>query len=463
MNDRLNSFYKSLNHKKVSFIGLGRSHRELLPMFAKQGAQVTLRDRRTREQIGEEAELLEQQGITLKLGEGYLDGLCEEDIILRTPGMNYLTPALQQARESGVAVTSEMELFFELCPCKIYAVTGSDGKTTTTSVIAEFLKAQGFRVFLGGNIGFPLLPRIEQIGPDDRAVVELSSFQLISMRKSPDVAVVTNVAPNHLDVHKDMQEYIDAKRNIYLHQGGLSRTVINADNEITASFLPEIRGEALQFSRKITPKLGCYLAEDGTLTMADRHSVTPVLHMEEIKIPGIHNVENYLAAISAVWGEVSKETIVEVAKNFAGVEHRIELVRELDGVKWYNDSIASSPTRTIAGLNSFHQKIILIAGGYDKKIPFEPLAPKILEKVKVLILMGVTAPKIEAAVTGCPGYAESGLRILHVSSMQEAVEQARQAAGEGDIVSLSPACASFDLYPDFEARGRHFKELVKAL
>ena len=463
MNDRLNSFYKSLNHKKTTFIGLGRSHRELLPMFAKQGAKVTLRDRRTREQIGEEAELLEQQGITLKLGEGYLDGLCEEDIILRTPGMNYLTPALQQARESGVAVTSEMELFFELCPCKIYAVTGSDGKTTTTSVIAEFLKAQGFRVFLGGNIGFPLLPRIEQIGPDDRAVVELSSFQLISMRKSPDVAVVTNVAPNHLDVHKDMQEYIDAKRNIYLHQGGLSRTVINADNEITASFLPEIRGEALQFSRKTTPKLGCYLAEDGTLTMADRHSVTPVLHMEEIKIPGIHNVENYLAAISAVWGEVSKETIVEVAKSFAGVEHRIELVRELDGVKWYNDSIASSPTRTIAGLNSFRQKIILIAGGYDKKIPFEPLAPKILEKVKVLILMGVTAPKIEAAVTGCPGYTESGLRILHVSSMQEAVEQARQAAGEGDIVSLSPACASFDLYPDFEARGRHFKELVKAL
>ena len=432
-------------------------------MFAKQGAQVTLRDRRTREQIGEEAELLEQQGITLKLGEGYLDGLCEEDLILRTPGMNYLTPALQQAKESGVAVTSEMELFFELCPCKIYAVTGSDGKTTTTSVIAEFLKAQGFRVFLGGNIGFPLLPRIEQIGPDDRAVVELSSFQLISMRKSPDVAVVTNVAPNHLDVHKDMQEYIDSKRNIYLHQGGLSRTVINADNEITASFLPEIRGEAMQFSRKITPKLGCYLAEDGTLTMADRHSVTPVLHMDEIKIPGIHNVENYLAAISAVWGEVSKENIVEVAKTFAGVEHRIELVRELDGVKWYNDSIASSPTRTIAGLNSFRQKIILIAGGYDKKIPFEPLAPKILEKVKMLILMGVTAPKIEAAVTSCAGYAQSGLRILHVSSMQEAVEQAKQAAGEGDIVSLSPACASFDLYPDFEARGRHFKELVKAL
>ena len=463
MNDKLNSFYKSLHNKKVSFIGLGRSHRELLPMFASKGAIVTLRDKRTREQIGEEADKLEALGIKLTLGENYLENLCAEDIILRTPGMNYFTPALQQARKSGAFVTSEMELFFDLCPCKIYAVTGSDGKTTTTTVISEFLKAQGFSVFLGGNIGFPLLPRIEQIGPDDRAVVELSSFQLISMRKSPDVAVITNVAPNHLDVHKDMQEYIDAKRNIYLHQGGISRTVINADNEITASFLPEIRGEAMQFSRRITPDLGCYLAEDGTLTMNDRHSVTPVLHMDEIRIPGIHNVENYLAAISAVWGEVSKENIVSVAKNFGGVEHRIEFVRELDGVTWYNDSIASSPTRTIAGLNSFKQKLILIAGGYDKKIPFEPLAPKIIEKVKVLILMGVTAPKIEAAVTACEGYDPDKLTILHVSSMQEAVQKAREVAEKGDIVSLSPACASFDLYPDFEARGRHFKELVNAL
>lgn len=463
MNDKLNSFYKSLHNKKVSFIGLGRSHRELLPMFASKRAIVTLRDKRTREQIGEEADKLEALGIKLTLGENYLENLCAEDIILRTPGMNYFTPALQQARKSGAFVTSEMELFFDLCPCKIYAVTGSDGKTTTTTVISEFLKAQGFSVFLGGNIGFPLLPRIEQIGPDDRAVVELSSFQLISMRKSPDVAVITNVAPNHLDVHKDMQEYIDAKRNIYLHQGGISRTVINADNEITASFLPEIRGEAMQFSRRITPALGCYLAEDGTLTMNDRHSVTPVLHMDEIRIPGIHNVENYLAAISAIWGEVSKENIVSVAKNFGGVEHRIEFVRELDGVTWYNDSIASSPTRTIAGLNSFKQKLILIAGGYDKKIPFEPLAPKIIEKVKVLILMGVTAPKIEAAVTACEGYDPDQLTILHVSSMQEAVQKAREVAEKGDIVSLSPACASFDLYPDFEARGRHFKELVNAL
>ena len=463
MNERLNSFYRELKDKKVSFIGLGRSHRELLGMFAAKGAQVSLRDKRTREQIGEEADRLEAMGIRLLLGENYLEGLCSEDLLLRTPGMYYFHPALQQARQAGVAVTSEMELFFDLCPCKIYAVTGSDGKTTTTSVIAELLKKQGYRVFLGGNIGFPLLPRIEQIEPQNRAVVELSSFQLISMRRSPDVAVVTNVTPNHLDVHKDMQEYIDAKQNILLHQGGISRTVLNADNPITASFLPLVRGTAAFFSRKTVPSLGAYLGEDGMLYCNDRSGTTPVLPMEQIRIPGIHNVENYLAAISAVWGEVDCENIVQVAQQFAGVEHRIEFVRELDGVKWYNDSIASSPTRTIAGLNSFHQKLILIAGGYDKKIPFEPLAPKIIEKVKTLILMGVTAPKIEAAVTACEGFDPQQLRILHAKDMQQAVELARQCAQPGDIVSLSPACASFDLYPDFEARGRHFKELVHQL
>ena len=489
MNDKLELFYRGLKDQKVSFIGLGRSHRELLPMFASKGARVSLRDKRTREQIGEEAGQLEALGIRLILGEGYLDNLCEEDMILRTPGMYYYHPALQEAQRSGVAVVSEMELFFDLCPCKIYAVTGSDGKTTTTSVIAEFLKAQGFNVFLGGNIGFPLLPRIEQIGPEDRAVVELSSFQMISMRKSPDVAVITNISPNHLDVHKDMQEYIDAKRNIYLHQGGLSRTVLNADNEITASFVPQVRGMALQFSRRTKPALGAYLGEDGVLYMNDRKGTTAILPMDQIRIPGIHNVENYLAAIrvvpvfpmesiripgmhnvenylgviAALWGAVDPAVMAATAREFAGVEHRIEFVRELDGVKWYNDSIASSPTRTIAGLNSFHQKIILIAGGYDKKIPFEPLAPKIVEKVKALILMGVTAPKIEAAVRACADFDEQALPIYHVSNMQQAVEKAREIAGEGDIVSLSPACASFDLYPDFEARGRHFKELVNKL
>ena len=463
MNDKLNSFYKSLKNKTVTFIGLGRSHRELFPLFISKGAKVILRDRRSREEIGEEADQLEAMGVKLIVGDRYLDFLGCEDMILRTPGFYYLNPALQKARSYGAFITSEIELFFDFCPCKIYAITGSDGKTTTSSIIAEFLKAQGYKVFLGGNIGFPLLPHIDEIGPNDRAVVELSSFQLISMRKSPDVSVVTNVSPNHLDVHKDMAEYINSKKNIYLHQSGLGRTVLNADNEITASFLPETRGEVFQFSRKTKLSLGSYLGDDGILYMSTRQGRTPVLHMDEIKIPGVHNVENYLAAISAVWDEVSQENIISVAKNFGGVEHRIEFVRELNGVKWYNDSIASSPTRTIAGLNSFKKKIILIAGGYDKNIPFEPLAPKIMEKVKVLILMGLTAPKIEAAVTQCKEYNPKKLTIIHVKSMQEAVLAAKKYAVKGDIVSLSPACASFDLYPDFEARGRHFKQLVREL
>ena len=463
MNERLNSFYRELKDKKVSFIGLGRSHRELLGMFAAKGAQISLRDKRTREQIGEEADRLEAMGIRLLLGENYLEGLCSEDLLLRTPGTYYFHPALQQARQAGVAVTSEMELFFDLCPCKIYAVTGSDGKTTTTSVIAELLKKQGYRVFLGGNIGFPLLPRIEQIEPQDRAVVELSSFQLISMRRSPDVAVVTNVTPNHLDVHKDMQEYIDAKKNILLHQGGISRTVLNADNPITASFLPLVRGTAAFFSRKTVPSLGAYLGEDGMLYCNDRSGTTPVLPMEQIRIPGIHNVENYLAAISAVWGEVDCENIVQVAQQFAGVEHRIEFVRELDGVKWYNDSIASSPTRTIAGLRSFPQKVILIAGGYDKKIPFDVLGQAVQDHVKTLILTGHTADKIRQAVLSSQGYQKGQPTIVMEEDFSQAVLTASRMAEDGDVVLLSPACASFDHFKNFAQRGQTFKAIVNGL
>ena len=225
-------------------------------------------------------------------------------------------------------------------------------------------------------------------------MVELSSFQLISMRRSPDVAVITNVAPNHLDVHKDMQEYIDSKKNLYRHQGAFSRTVLNLDNEITRSFAPEVRGELSWFSRREVPENGAFLGEDGMLYAVRHGKKIPLLKKEEILLPGMHNVENYLAAIAALEGEVDPEQIISIAKTFGGVEHRIERVRELDGVTWYNDSIATSPTRTIAGLDSFGQKIIIIAGGYDKKIPYEPLAPKIIEKVKVLVLMGATGPKM---------------------------------------------------------------------
>lgn len=468
MMNKIERFFADCQNKKIAVIGVGVSNTDVIRMFARKGLDVTLCERKTREQLGELACELEALGVKLSLGEGYLDGLTRFDIILRAPGVYFGKPELTAAREAGCAVTSEMELFFELCPCKIYAVTGSDGKTTTTTLISEMLKAQGRTVHLGGNIGRALLPVIETVSEEDRAVVELSSFQLISMRRSPNVAVVTNVAPNHLDVHGTMEEYIGAKKNLFIHQGALSRTVLNADNAITASFSPLVRGACWHFSRREETLFGAYADKEGKIYAASRdengvRQVTYLMNQSEIRIPGMHNVENYLAAISAVWGEVAPEAIRKVAREFGGVEHRIEFVRELDGVKWYNDSIASSPSRTIAGLKSFDQKLIIIAGGYDKKIPFEPLVPYLLSKVKALILTGVTGPKIEAALTADPGYSPEALPIYHGRDLQEAVNIARQIARKGDIVSLSPASASFDSFPNFEVRGREFKRMVREL
>ncbi len=463
MDKRIENFFKSMNGKKIAFCGIGTSNLPLIELFIKYGASVTACDRRTREQLGDSADVAQKAGAKLSLGDDYLKNL-DVDIVFRTPGMRYYMDELVEMRNRGVVVTSEMEVFFDLCPCKIYAITGSDGKTTTTSIISQMLQAQGKTVHLGGNIGKPLLPEIESIGYDDAAVVELSSFQLISMRKGPDVAVVTNLAPNHLDIHKDMQEYIDAKKNLVIHQGAFSRVVLNKDNEITNGFEPECRGRVLKFSRKSQLNNGAYLDENNNIVFADNGKKTVVMNIADIKIPGMHNVENYMAAISAVWGEVSVENIVNVAKTFAGVEHRAEFVREFEGVKYYNDSIASSPTRTALGTLSLYDfKIILIAGGYDKKIPYDGLGPVICDKVKYLILMGATAPKIKAAVLNADNYSDGNPTIIEVSNMEEAVAKAREVAKPGDLVSMSPASASFDLYKNFDQRGKHFKSIVNGL
>ena len=433
--------------KKVAFIGAGVSHKRCIEQFVELGAQVTLCDqKKSLEDFGAYADTLRRLHVRLSLGEHYTDGFAGQDIIMRTPGYEYYKPELQAALQAGTKVTSEVELFFELCPCEIVAVTGSDGKTTTTTLISKMFEAAGRKVFLGGNIGAALLPQLADVTPEAVAVVELSSFQLISMRVSPKVAVVTNVTPNHLDHHKDMQEYIDAKRNILLWQVPPCRAVLGFENEISRGMQKDCKGEQVWFTRLHDTDKGAFLREsDDTLCYAENGVVTPILPRAEVKLRGLHNVENLLAAIAAVWGRVPVEAMRQVGSTFTGVEHRIEPVRTLDGVTYYNDSIASSPTRTIAGLRSFNQKIILIAGGYDKKIPYEPLAPEILAHVKTLVLMGATGPRIEAAVRACPGFDESALTILHADSMQHAVELARGAAQPGDVVSLSPASASFDL------------------
>ncbi len=451
--------------KKVAFIGAGVSHKPCIEQFAALGAQISLCDQKPNlEAFGPYAETLRRLGVRLSLGERYTDGFAGQDIILRTPGYEYYKPELQAALRAGTVVTSEVELFFELCPCPIVAVTGSDGKTTTTTLIAKMLEAAGRTVHLGGNIGAALLPQLENVKPDDIAVAELSSFQLISMRRSPQVAVVTNVTPNHLDHHKDMQEYIDAKRNILLWQNPPCRAVLGYENEISRAMQADCKGDQVWFTRLHETDNGAFLrAADDTLCYADHGEITPVLPRADVKLRGLHNVENLLAAIAAVWGLVPVEAMRRVGATFTGVEHRIEPVRNLDGVQYYNDSIATSPTRTIAGLRSFDQKLILIAGGYDKKISYAPLAPELLAHVKVLVLMGATGPVIEREVRALPDFAASGMVILHAEDMQQAVELARSAARPGDIVSLSPASASFDRYPNFEARGREYKRIVNAL
>ncbi len=460
--NKIDAFFNSVKGKKICFVGIGTSNLPLIEMFCKKGAVVSACDRQSYEALGENAVRAEKAGAELILGDNYLDKI-DTEILFRSPGTPFYRPELEALKQKGVVVTSEMEVFFDLCPCRIIAVTGSDGKTTTTTIISEFLKAEGKKVHLGGNIGTPLLPIIEEIGEDDYAVVELSSFQLISMRKSPDIAVVTNLAPNHLDIHKDMQEYIDSKKNIVLHQNAFSKAVLNLDNDISDSFSTDVRGQLCKFSRREKLTNGAFLDGD-TIVYSDYGKETPVMSYKDIRIPGMHNVENYLAAISAVWGIVSVDTIVNVAKNFGGVEHRAEFVRELDGVEYYNDSIASSPTRTAMGtLSLYDEKIIVIAGGYDKHIPYEPLGPVICDKVKVLVLMGDTAPKIEEAVRNSANYSENNPVIINVTNMEEAVNVARENAVKGDKISLSPASASFGLYKNFVERGNHFKSIVNGL
>lgn len=452
MSEKFDRFINSLKNKTVAAIGIGISNTPVISMLARSGAKVTAFDKSPKENLGECASELEALGVTLVCGENYLDKLSG-DIIIKTPGMRFDNPALIRAKQQGATITSEMELFFEYCPCKIIAVTGSDGKTTTTSVIYEMLKTAGKTVHLGGNIGRPLLPRINDISPDDIVVAELSSFQLHTMTKSADIAVVTNLSPNHLDVHKSMEEYTDAKTNIFRYQSDDGILILNADNAITNSFETLAKGKVYKFSFNSKPDCDGVYYYDNAIYLTDG---TKLMDRKDIRLRGDHNVENYMAAILAVKDICTADEMLKVARTFGGVRHRIELVREKDGVKFYNDSIGSSPTRTIATLRSFDEKVILIAGGYDKQLPFDELAKVIPNHVKALFLTGATAQKIRDAVNG-------SVPTIVIDDFDEAVITAAKTADKGDIVLLSPACASFDKFKNFEVRGDHFADIVNNL
>ena len=455
--NKLDEFKYNVAGKNITVIGIGISNLPLIKYLVSLGANVTACDRRSAEDLGENYTELEKLGVKFNLGDGYLNNLLG-DMIFKTPGMRYDVPELLKAKENGSIVTSEMEVFFEVCPSHIIAVTGSDGKTTTTTLIHKMMTDAGYKTWLGGNIGNPLLTDTEKMKENDWVILELSSFQLHTMRKSPEIAVITNISPNHLDMHKDYKEYIDAKKNIMLYQNEGDTLIVNADNQVTADIGKSANGAVKYFSRNGMADV--YL--DGNII---KRGIVEILNIKDIKIPGMHNVENYMAAIAAVSGLVSKKVIVNVAKTFGGVEHRIELVRTLDGVKYYNSSIDSSPNRTINTLRVFPNKVIMIAGGKDKGIPYDEIGPALAEHVKVLILIGATSDKIQEALDAEINKTGNGkdIEVIRATSYEDAVNTARSKAHNGDVVLLSPASTSFDMFRNFEERGNLFKKIVNEL
>jgi UDP-N-acetylmuramoylalanine--D-glutamate ligase len=455
MNMKLDAFERDIKQKKVTVIGIGISNLPLIKYLNRLGAEVTACDKRSADSLGKSYDELNALGVNMRLGEDYLSQI-DGDVIFKTPGMRYDIPELNAARERGAEVTSEMEVFFDICPCKIIAVTGSDGKTTTTTLINKMMEQEGYKTWLGGNIGNPLLTEVSKMQESDYVILELSSFQLHTLKKSPHIAVITNITPNHLDMHKDYQEYIDAKKNIMLYQTPDDILVTNSGNEITKEIGEDAKGENRDFSSQ----------SDSLIHLKDNciyYGDDLILKTEDIKIPGKHNVENYMAAIGAVHDLVSKQSINAVARSFGGVEHRIELVRELDGVKYYNSSIDSSPNRTKNTLSVFPEKVIMISGGKDKGIPYDEIGPVIVDRVKVLVLIGATAGAIEAAVKKALKDAEADIKIFHADTYPEAVRTAKENAHPGDVVLLSPASTSFDMFKNFEERGNLYKEIVNSL
>lgn len=458
MKKNFDDFKKFIKGKKTAVVGIGISNTPLIDFLVQLGAHVSAFDKKKEDELGEITTEFRKKGVTLVLGEDYLDKLKGFEVVFKTPSMRIDSPALVRAREDGAYITSEMEEFIRYCPAKIYGITGSDGKTTTTTLVYNMLKEQGYKTWVGGNIGNPLFTNIEEITMEDRVVLELSSFQLMTMTVSPEISVITNLSPNHLDIHKNMDEYVESKKNVFKYQEESGVLVLNKDNEITNSMRDEAVGRILLFSIREEIEKGGYFKNSKLFIKGEE-----VCDLSEIKLKGMHNVENLLAAFCAVSGDVEIKSMRKVATTFTGVEHRCEFVREIDGVKYYNDSIASSPSRTLAGLNAFEKPVILIAGGYDKKIPFEPLAEEGYSKIKTLILIGATKYKIRDAFENVLRDKNIKLPIIIEDTLEAAIYKAREITVNGDIVTLSPACASFDMFANFEIRGNVFKDIVKKI
>ena len=455
------AYLESLRGKRIGVIGFGVSNVPLADALLNAGCDVTICDRRSLESLGEDGAAARAKGAKFCLGEEYLKHL-DFDVIFRTPGVLPTVPQLAAAKAKGAILTSEMEAFCALCPCRIIAITGSDGKTTTSTVTSELLKHAGYTVHLGGNIGTPLFTRLPEIQPTDMVVLELSSFQLHSMDCHPDVAVITNIAPNHLDVHSDFEDYVTAKQNIYRHQRPNQVLVLNRKDDHTDACAAQAPGTVRYFS-SVGPVENGVFVEDGVIYHAVNGTVEAILNTADIRIPGAHNVENYMAAFAALEGLISKEDCVAVAKAFPGVPHRMELVREVSGVRFYNDSIASSPSRTIAGLHAWPAPPIILLGGHDKHIPFDALGDELCLHAKAAVLCGETAARIRDAITASKHYDPAKFPVEERDDFREAIDLAYSMAQPGDLVALSPACSSFDKFKNCAQRGDIFRSIVNEL
>ncbi len=463
VNEKLEEFNNYIKNKRVAIIGLGVSNIPLIDYLYNLGSNIVLFNNKPIDELDNSIlDKIYNLKLEYSFGENYLSKLNGFNVIFRSPSCRPDLPEIQKEVERGAILTSEIELVLEMCPGTTIGITGSDGKTTTTSLIYEIVKEQDLNCYLGGNIGIPLFTKISEMKPEDYIVLELSSFQLMTMATSPDIAVVTNVTPNHLDIHKSYEEYIQAKANIFKYQDENKLLVLNYDNEITKEFAKVAKSKVIYFSSKQKLDNG-FILDNGIIKDCDNGLRRHIVNTKNIKLRGIHNSENICAAIAATSKIASIDNQVKAVSEFSGVNHRLEFVREINGAKWYNDSIASSPTRTIAGLNSFDENIVLIAGGYDKQLDYTPLAKPIIEKVSKLILLGQTSDKIYQAVTDILSTENKELDIFRTNTLEEAINKAKEVSKKGDIVLFSPASASFDMFKNFEERGNKFKQIVSKL
>lgn len=462
-NEKLKEFNEYIKYRKIAVIGLGVSNLPLLDYLYEKKAQVTIFDERTADEIPiDTIKKIEQYKFEKSFGKNCLEKLNGFSIIFRSPSCLPTRKELKDEANRGAIVTTEIEMLMEMCPCKIIGITGSDGKTTTTSIINAILQKAGYKTFLGGNIGKPLFTKLAEMKPDNIVVLELSSFQLMNMKVSPDIAVITNITPNHLNIHKDYNEYIEAKKNIFKYQNKDGILILNYDNDITRECSKEANGKVVFFSNNSKLDNG-FIIDENIIKQCEDKIRKHILNTNEVILRGNHNFQNIATALAATQTLVDTDIAAQVIKEFKPVEHRIEFIREIDGVKWYNNSSSSSPTRAIAAINAFKENVILISGGYDKNLDNKPLAKPILEKVSTLILIGQIAEKIFDAVKEESEKQNKSINIYMCDTLEQTVNIAKKSAQKGDVILFSPAGASFDMFKDFADRGNKFKNLVNNL